>query len=415
MLTRRRFVAASAAAGAWSATPRPARSQAPGKLARLVVGFAPGGSSDVTARLLVDQMKGYAATIIIDNRPGAGGRIAVEAVKAGAPDGSIMLLSPASMIVLYPHLYKPLGYDPVQDFAAVTTVCAFPFVLSVGPLVPREVRTLAHFIGWCKANPKLASYGTSGAGSMLHFAGMMLARAANFDFTHVPYKGASPALQDLLGGQVASTVGVLGIALPHIQSGNLRALAMTGATRSSFLPNVPTLTEAGYPGLEITEWQGLFVPAQDAAGDRPGAQSIGARCARHRRGQSRIGQAVIRGRGHEPGGIRGTRESGHRALGADCEGIRVHPGELARVPSPRRRLPMRGGIFHDGTPAPGARTNTRLRIRLDHVGHVFELGRELHQRFACVEIRTFVREPEAIACPLMKHLRIHVVAPWSLR
>ena len=262
MLSRRRFVAAAAGAGASIAAPRRAHSQVVGKLTRMIVGFAPGGSSDVTARLLVDQMRGYASTIIIDNRPGAGGRIAVETAKAGAPDGSVLLLSPASMIVLYPHLYKPLGYDPVQDLIAVTTVCAFPFVLSVGPLVPRDVRTLADFIQWCKANPKLASYGTSGAGSMLHFAGMMLARAANFDFTHVPYKGASPALQDLLGGQVASTVGVLGIALPHIQAGNLRALAMTGATRSSFLPDVPTLTEAGFPGLEITEWQGLFVPAK---------------------------------------------------------------------------------------------------------------------------------------------------------
>jgi len=262
MLSRRRFVAAAAGAGASIAAPRRAHSQVVGKLTRIIVGFAPGGSSDVTARLLVEQMRGYASTIIIDNRPGAGGRIAVETAKAGAPDGSVLLLSPASMIVLYPHLYKPLGYDPVQDLIAVTTVCAFPFVLSVGPLVPRDVRTLADFIQWCKANPKLASYGTSGAGSMLHFAGMMLARAANFDFTHVPYKGASPALQDLLGGQVASTVGVLGIALPHIQAGNLRALAMTGATRSSFLPDVPTLTEAGFPGLEITEWQGLFVPAK---------------------------------------------------------------------------------------------------------------------------------------------------------
>ena len=262
MLTRRRFVATTAAAGAWIAGQRRAQSQVVGKLTRMIVGFAPGGSSDVTARLLVEQMRGYASTIIIDNRPGAGGRIAVETAKAGAPDGSVLLLSPASMIVLYPHLYKPLGYDPVHDLVAVTTVCAFPFVLSVGPLVPRDVRTLADFIQWCKANPKLASYGTSGAGSMLHFAGMMLARAANFDFTHVPYKGASPALQDLLGGQVASTVGVLGIALPHIQAGNLRALAMTGATRSSFLPDVPTLTEAGFSGLEITEWQGLFVPAK---------------------------------------------------------------------------------------------------------------------------------------------------------
>ena len=262
MLSRRRFVAAAAGIGAAIAAPRRTHSQVVGKLTRMIVGFAPGGSSDVTARLLVEQMRGYASTIIIDNRPGAGGRIAVETAKAGAPDGSVLLLSPASMIVLYPHLYKPLGYDPVHDLVAVTTVCAFPFVLSVGPLVPRDVRTLADFIQWCKANPKLASYGTSGAGSMLHFAGMMLARAANFDFTHVPYKGASPALQDLLGGQVASTVGVLGIALPHIQAGNLRALAMTGTTRSSFLPDVPTLTEAGFSGLEITEWQGLFVPAK---------------------------------------------------------------------------------------------------------------------------------------------------------
>jgi tripartite-type tricarboxylate transporter receptor subunit TctC len=135
-------------------------------------------------------------------------------------------------------------------------------VVSAGPMVPGEVKTLADFVAWCKANPRLASYGTSGAGSMLHFAGMMLARAANFEFTHVPYKGASPALQDLLGGQVASTVGVLGIALPHIQSGKLRALATSGAERSPFLPDVPTLKEAGYPGLEIVEWQGLFVPAR---------------------------------------------------------------------------------------------------------------------------------------------------------
>ena len=260
MITRRRFIAATAAGVA--SIPRRAQSQVVGKLTRVIVGFAPGGSSDVVARLMVDQMKGYASTIVIDNRPGAGGRIALEIAKAGAADGSVMVLSPASMIVLYPHLYKPLGYDPERDFIAVSTICAFPFVVSIGPMVPREVRTLDDFIRWCKANPKLASYGTSGAGSMLHFAGMMLARAANFEFTHVPYKGASPALQDLLGGQVAATVGVLGIALPHIQSGNLRALATSGTARTAFLPDVPTLKEAGYPGLEITEWQGMLVPAK---------------------------------------------------------------------------------------------------------------------------------------------------------
>lgn len=277
MLTRRRFVAATATAGAgaWIAVPRRAQSQVVGKLTRMIVGFAPGGSSDVTARLLIDQMRGYASTIIIDNRPGAGGRIAVETAKAGAPDGSVILLSPASMIVLYPHLYKPLGYDPVQDFAAVTTVCAFPFVLSVGPLVPREVKTLADFIQWCKANPKLASYGTSGAGSMLHFAGMMLARAANFDFTHVPYKGAAPALQDLLGGQVASTVGVLGIALPHPG----RQFARTRDDRSDAFLVSARCSHPHRGWVSRARNRGMAGPVRagpNAAGDRSRAQSNGA-------------------------------------------------------------------------------------------------------------------------------------------
>jgi tripartite-type tricarboxylate transporter receptor subunit TctC len=260
MITRRRFIAASAAGVA--TIPRRAWSQVVAKPARMVVGFPPGGSVDVAARLVVDQMKGYAPSFVVDNRPGAGGRTALEAVKASPPDGSTMVMCPASSIVLPPHLYKSLGYDPVHDFTAVTTVCSFPFVLSVGPMVPREVTTLAQFIDWCKANPKLSSYGTAGAGTTLHFAGMMLARAAGFDFTHVPYKGGAPALQDLLGGQVASTVGVLGTVLPQVKAGNLRALAITGAARSSFLPDVPTFTEAGYAGLEITEWQGIFVPAK---------------------------------------------------------------------------------------------------------------------------------------------------------
>ncbi len=262
MLTRRQFVAVPAVAALSIGLSSRARAQTAGKAVRMIVGFPPGGSSDVVARLLIEQMRSYAPTIIVDNRPGAGGRIAMDVVKAGAPDGSIMVLTPASMMVLYPHLYKTLSYDPLQDFVAVTTVCAFPFVVSVGPMVPRDVKTLADFIGWCRANPKQASYGTSGAGSMLHFAGMMLSRAAKFEFTHVPYKGATPALQDLLGGQIPATVGVLGIALPHIQAGNLRALATSGATRSAFLPDVPTLKESGYPDLVITEWQGIFVPAK---------------------------------------------------------------------------------------------------------------------------------------------------------
>jgi len=241
---------------------RQAEGQLIGKPARMIVGFPPGGSVDVAARLIVDQMKGYASSIVVDNRPGAGGRTALEAVKAGPPDGSMMVMCPASSIVLPPHLYRSLGYDPVRDFVAVTTVCSFPFLLSIGPLVPREVTTLGEFIAWCRADPRLSSYGTAGAGTTLHFAGMMLARAANFEFTHVPYKGGAPALQDLLGGQIAATVGVLGTVLPQVKTGNLRALAITGTARSSFLPDVPTFSESGYAGLEITEWQGILLPGQ---------------------------------------------------------------------------------------------------------------------------------------------------------
>jgi tripartite-type tricarboxylate transporter receptor subunit TctC len=128
--------------------------------------------------------------------------------------------------------------------------------------VPAAVQTLPDFIAWCRANPTRATYGTTGAGSVLHFAGMMLARKANFEFTHVPYKGAGPVLQDLLGGQIASAVNVLSSALPHIRAGVLRPLATSGAARSVFLPDTPTFAEAGYPSIVIAEWQGIFVPAK---------------------------------------------------------------------------------------------------------------------------------------------------------
>src|SRR3954463_7044256 len=343
MLGRRRFIAAAAVAGASIAAPRRAHSQGGGKLTRMIVGCAPGGSSDVTARLLVEQMRGYASTIIIDNRPGAGGRIAVETAKAGAPDGSVLLLSPASMIVLYPHLYKPLGYDPVQDFVAVTTVCAFPFVLSVGPLVPRDVRTLADFIQWCKANPKLASYGTSGAGSMLHFAGIAGARR---EFRFHPR-----ALQ----GRVAGSAGSPGWP-GRVDRGRARHRAAAypgrepagaGDDRSDAFVVPARRPHAHGGGLFRARDHGMARPVragQDAAGGRSRTQSFRARCARHRRGESRLDQAVLRGRWHQPRAIRRPRESGHRPLGADREGLGIHAGELSRhftlakVADGRRRL-----------------------------------------------------------------------------
>jgi len=262
MISRRGFVCAGTAAICAVALPSPAPAQIIRKLTRMIVGYPPGGSTDVIARLLIDQMKGYAPTIIIDNRPGTGGRLALETLKVAPPDGSVMALTPATTIAIYPHVYKPIGYDALADFIAVAAVASFSSVLSVGPMVPAAVKTLPDFISWCRANPTRATYGTTGAGSVLHFAGMMLGKAADFEFTHVPYKGAGPVLQDLLGGQIASAVNVLSSALPHIATGVLRPLATSGAVRSPYLADVPTFAETGYPQIVMSEWQGVFVPAK---------------------------------------------------------------------------------------------------------------------------------------------------------
>src|SRR5262245_29167437 len=263
MLTRRRFIASSAvglAFGSAGVVPR-ALAQVVKKNARLMVGFPPGGSADAVARMLIEQMNGYASSMIVDNRPGAGGRMALDALKGSEPDGSVLVLSPAGMLVIFPHIYKQLSYKPLQDFVPVTTICSFPFQLTIGPMVPAYVKTLADFIDWCRANPKLATYGTPGAGSLPHFIGVMLARAAGFEFVHLAYKGGAPAMQDLLGGHIAASILPNAATLPLIESGNIRALATTGPQRSSRLPDVPTMKEAGYPALEAVEWFGVFVPA----------------------------------------------------------------------------------------------------------------------------------------------------------
>jgi tripartite-type tricarboxylate transporter receptor subunit TctC len=233
-------------------------------VSRMLVGFGAGGAIDVIARMLVEGMKDYAPSFIVDNRPGAGGRLALGALKTSPADGTAMILAPASNFAVYPHVYKTLGYDAFKDFAAVTTACSFPFLITVGPMVPADVRTLADLVTWCTANPKLATYGTAAAGSMLHFTGVTLAKIGRFEFVHLPYGGPG-GLQDLIGGRIAATIYPIGTALPHVQSGAVRALATTGAQRSPRLPEVSTVREAGYPALEANEWFGVFVPANTPA------------------------------------------------------------------------------------------------------------------------------------------------------
>lgn len=237
-------------------------SQIYNKPLKIVVGFPPGGSADTLARVLAQQLGAIAPSVIVENKPGAGGRIALEAVKNSEADGATLVMTPASMVAVYPHIYRKLPYDPVTDFSPVGRVAAAPFILAVGPQVPVDVKSLSDFIKWGKANPALASYGSSGAGSIPHFTGVALGKASGLDWAHVAYKGAAPAMNDLLGGQIAANVSVMSNALPHVQAGKLRALAVSSAQRNPSLPSVPTFAEAGAKEAAAVEWFGLFAPAR---------------------------------------------------------------------------------------------------------------------------------------------------------
>jgi tripartite-type tricarboxylate transporter receptor subunit TctC len=261
MITRRDLLTASAASVALSTAGFVASGVAEPllKTVHILTGFTP-GLPDAVARIIAEQMKGYAASIVVETRPGASGRIAAEAVKTAAADGSVLLFAPLGFLTLFPHVYRTLKYE-VKDFAPVSAAASFPTLLTVGPKVPRDVGTLADFVAWCRANPKRATYGTAGVGTTLHFIGAMLGRTAQFEFLHVPYQGRA-AIEDVLKGEIASAIMPLGSSLGLVQSGQIRALATTGPSRSPFVPDVPTMAESGYPLLEDLTWFGFFAPAR---------------------------------------------------------------------------------------------------------------------------------------------------------
>jgi len=264
MITRRRALSLACCSSIASAMPgllQSAKSQPQRGVSRILVGFPAGGNGDFIARLLASEIKGFSPTILVENRPGAGGRLALDGLKASAADGSTMILTPAAMIVLYPHIYKTLKYDAFADFIPVTKICDFPYLVTIGPMVSARVKTLADFIAWCRSNPGQATYGTPGAGTPLHFTGVSLARAAGFDFVHVPYLGSLPAAQGALGGQIASAILPIDVPLPYLQSGQLRAVVSTSPQRATVLPDVPTVKEEGFPSLEFVDWMGIFLPA----------------------------------------------------------------------------------------------------------------------------------------------------------
>ena len=265
-MSRRRFLAASALGLASSKARAAVGIAVPtiDRLCRIVVGFPPGGSTDVIARRIGERMRGsFAPSFVVDNKPGAGGRIALEHLRLSEGDGTVMVLTPHPMITVYPHLYRKLSYDPLRDFTPVTSVCNTVQALSIGSAVPDTIHTVADFIKWCQANPDQATYGTAGPGTTPHFIGQMFGRAAGIRYAHVPFGGNAPVIQALIGGHVASGFSALTEALPQHRGRKLRILATTGTARSRFVPDVPVLNESGVqlPDTPI-EWFGIFVSAK---------------------------------------------------------------------------------------------------------------------------------------------------------
>jgi tripartite-type tricarboxylate transporter receptor subunit TctC len=229
------------------------------KVGKIVVGFPAGGSNDSIARLLAEKMQGrYAETLIVENKAGAGGRLGVDVVRRAPADGGTILQTPGSILTLYPHIFKSLPYDALRDLTPVSSVCTLDFALVVGPATP--AKTIAEYVDWCKANPRQATFGSPAAGASPHFVGLMFGQAAGLNLLHVGYKGAAPAVQDLIGGQIPAYFGVLPDVTPHLRGGRLRVLATSGSRRSAVTPDVPTFQEAGFQDLSVQEWYGMLLP-----------------------------------------------------------------------------------------------------------------------------------------------------------
>jgi len=232
----------------------------PAKPIRIIVPSPPGDGSDLMARAIGDKLAlAWNTPVVVDNRMGAGGRVGAEAAAKAAPDGYTLIMGNAGSHGINAALYADLPYDIERDFAPITQVMRAPNVLVVSPALPAaNVREL---IALFKANPGKYSYGSGGNGSSAHLSAELFKSMAGVDVVHVPYKGASPALTDVIAGRVAMFIGNLPPAMPHIKSGNVRALAVTTAQRSALVPDIPTLAESGLPGFETVAWFGLFAPA----------------------------------------------------------------------------------------------------------------------------------------------------------
>jgi tripartite-type tricarboxylate transporter receptor subunit TctC len=258
----RRFTALLAAlAGLAAGVPAAALAEGyPMKPIRLVVPFPAGGSLDVVARAIGQKLsEAWSQPVVIDNRPGAGGNIGADLVAKSAPDGYTILEGALSTHAVNVSLYSKMPYDPVRDFAPITLVAVTPNVLVLNPSVPAN--SVKELIAYAKANPGKLSFGSGSNGSAGHLAGELFKTEAGVDMVHVPYKGAAPAMQDLLSGQIQLMFDNLANSMQQVRAGKLKALAVTTEHRSALVPDLPTLAESGLPGFDISTWWGFMAPA----------------------------------------------------------------------------------------------------------------------------------------------------------
>ncbi len=247
---------------AWSAQPLALDSRGtsfPSRALRIVVPFPPGASTDSIARILVDPIERHlGARVVIENRSGAGGNIGAEAVVRSIPDGHTWLLGTAGLLTINAFMYPNMSFDPAMALAPVTLVARVPYVLVVNPALP--VTSLPSFVEFAVRRPWILNYGSAGNGSTIHLGAELFKALTNARIVHIPYRGGAPAIQDLMGGHIQMMFSSVPLAYPHVDSGRLRALAVTSPARALHLPGVPTVSEAGMPELEFTGWFALLVP-----------------------------------------------------------------------------------------------------------------------------------------------------------
>jgi len=268
LFARRQLLRLAGAATAGLALPRSFAQALPFDQPKFFYGFPAGSAGDIACRRVAERIGGtpYARNrAVVENRPGAGGRIALEALKGSPADGATLCMSPYPALSIYPHVYRKMNYDAFADFIPVGTSSVIQHGLALGPTVPASVTDVRGFIAWAKANPDKATYGSPAAGSTPHFLGALLGLSQNADLKHVAYRGSVPGIADLVGGQISSMLTPAGDFLPYHRAGRIRLIATSGRSRLPFANEVRTFAEQGFGDFVVEEWFGFHAPARTPA------------------------------------------------------------------------------------------------------------------------------------------------------